>query len=102
MGVVLRSVITAWYKTLLSTEELKNIRIAHPDLPILIPGVGAQGGDLDLAVRYGLDAHSRGIIINSSRGIIYAGKGAGFANAAREAAQTLRDDINKCIDDLKK
>jgi orotidine-5'-phosphate decarboxylase len=49
-----------------------------------------------------LDAHSRGIIINSSRGIIYAGKGAGFANAAREAAQTLRDDINKCIDDLKK
>ena len=83
-------------------EELKNIRIAHPDLPILIPGVGAQGGDLDLAVRYGLDAHSRGIMINSSRGIIYAGKGAGFANAAREAAQTLRDDINKCIDDLKK
>jgi orotidine-5'-phosphate decarboxylase len=82
--------------------ELKNIRQAHPDLPILIPGVVAQGGDLDLAVRYGIDAHNRGIMINSSRGIIYAGKGADFANAARQAAQALRDDINKIIDGLKK
>ena len=78
--------------------ELKNLRQAHPDLPILIPGVGAQGGDLDLAVRYGIDAHNRGIMINSSRGIIYAGKGADFANAARRAAQSLRDDINKIIE----
>jgi len=61
-----------------------------------------QGGDLDLAVRYGIDTHNRGIMINSSRGIIYAGKGADFAKAARQAAQTLRDDINKCIDGLKK
>ena len=83
-------------------EELKNIRQVHPDLPILIPGVGAQGGDLDLAVRYGIDAHNRGILINSSRGIIYAGKGADFANAARQAAQTLSDNINKIIDGLKK
>ena len=83
-------------------EELKNIRQAYPDLPILIPGVGAQGGDLDLAVRYGVDAHNRGIMINSSRGIIYAGKGADFANAARQATQTLRDEINKCIDGLGK
>jgi orotidine-5'-phosphate decarboxylase len=82
--------------------ELKNIRQAHPDLPILIPGVGAQGGDLDLAVRYGIDAHNRGIMINSSRGIIYAGKGADFASAARQAAQALRDDINKIIDGLNK
>ena len=83
-------------------EELKNIRQAHPDMPILIPGVGAQGGDLELAVRYGIDAHNRGIIINSSRGIIYAGKGADFANAARRATETLRDEINKVIDGLKK
>jgi orotidine-5'-phosphate decarboxylase len=83
-------------------EELNNIRQAHPDMPILIPGVGAQGGDLELAVHYGIDAQNRGIIINSSRGIIYAGKGDDFAGAARQAAETLRDDINKIIDRLKK
>ena len=83
-------------------EELKNIRQAHPDMPILIPGVGAQGGDLELAVRYGIDTNNQGIIINSSRGIIYASKGADFAGAARRATQTLRDNINKVIDGLKK
>ena len=83
-------------------EELKNIRQAHPDLPMLIPGVGAQGGDLELAVRYGIDADNRGIIINSSRGIIYASKGADFAKAARRATQTLRDEINKVIDGIRK
>ena len=82
-------------------EELKNIRQAHPDIPILIPGVGAQGGDLELSVRYGVDTHNRGIIINSSRGIIYASKGADFAIAARRAAQTLRDEINKVVERLK-
>jgi len=78
-------------------EELKNIRQAHPDLPILIPGVGAQGGDLALAIKYGIDAAKRGIIINSSRQIIYASKGADFAAAARTATQTLRDAINREI-----
>jgi orotidine-5'-phosphate decarboxylase len=83
-------------------EELKNIRQAHPEMPILIPGVGAQGGDLELSVRSGVDAHNRGIMINSSRGILYAGKGPDFANAARRAAQTLRDEINKVIEGMKK
>ena len=83
-------------------DELNNIRLAHPDMPILIPGVGAQGGDLELSVRNGIDAHNRGIIINSSRGILYAGNGVDFANAARHAAQTLRDDINKVIEGIKK
>jgi orotidine-5'-phosphate decarboxylase len=78
-------------------EELKTIRQAHPNLPILIPGVGVQGGDLELAVKYGIDARKQGIIINSSRGIIYASKGSDFANAARRAALTLRDEINKCL-----
>ncbi|MDD5190438.1 MAG: orotidine-5'-phosphate decarboxylase [Dehalococcoidales bacterium] len=78
-------------------EELKTIRQAHPELPILIPGVGAQGGDLALAVKYGVDAQKRGIIINSSRQILYASKGADFAAAARKATQTLRDAINQEI-----
>ena len=83
-------------------EELKTLRQAHPDMPILIPGVGAQGGDLKLSVKYGIDSHKRGIIINSSRGIIYAGKGADFADASRRATETLRNDINKVIEGLKK
>ena len=78
-------------------EELKTIRQTHPDLPILIPGVGAQGGDLALAVKYGIDRHKRGIVINSSRQIIYASKGADFASAARQATLTLRDAINQDV-----
>jgi orotidine-5'-phosphate decarboxylase len=53
-------------------------------------------------VHYGVDAHKKGILINSSRGIIYAGKGADFANAARRATETLRNEINKVIDGLSK
>jgi orotidine-5'-phosphate decarboxylase len=75
-------------------EELKLIREAHPDIPLLIPGVGAQGGDLAQAVRYGVDSRGRGIIINSSRQVIYASRHKDFAQAARQAALRLRDQIN--------
>ena len=64
-------------------------------MPLLIPGVGAQGGDLELTIRYGVDAQGRGAIINSSRQIIYAGKGKDFAQAARKAAAELREQINR-------
>ncbi len=76
-------------------EELKLIRQSHPDLPLLIPGVGAQGGDLELAVRYGVDARGAKAIINSSRQIIYAAQDKDFAAAARRAAIALRDQINQ-------
>jgi orotidine-5'-phosphate decarboxylase len=82
-------------------EELKNIRQAHPDLVILIPGVGAQGGDLRQAVHFGIDINRRGILVNSSRQIIYASNGADFALAARKAARALRDEINKHLAELK-
>jgi len=82
-------------------EELKAIRQAHPDMVILIPGVGAQGGDLNLAVHYGVDKNLRGIVINSARQIIYASRGADFAIAARRAAQALRDEINKHLAEAK-
>jgi len=75
-------------------EELRLIRNNHPDMPLLIPGIGAQGGDLALTVRYGVDAHGEKAIINSSRQIIYASKGKDFAQAAGEAALSLRDEIN--------
>jgi len=77
-------------------DELKLIREAHPDMPILIPGVGAQGGDLELAVRYGVDARGEKAVINSSRQVIYASGGNDFAGAAREAASSLRERINSC------
>jgi orotidine-5'-phosphate decarboxylase len=63
-------------------------------MPLLIPGIGAQGGDLLNAVRYGVDAKGEKAIISSSRQIIYASRGEDFAVAAREAALKLRDEIN--------
>ena len=75
-------------------EELRLIRNSHPDMPLLIPGIGAQGGDLASVVRYGVNAKGEGTIINSSRGIIYASPGKDFAQAARQAASSLRDQIN--------
>ncbi|GAH21742.1 unnamed protein product, partial [marine sediment metagenome] len=75
-------------------EELRLIRQSHPDMPLLIPGIGAQGGDLASTVRYGVNAKGEGAIINSSRGIIYASRGKDFAQAARQAASLLQEQIN--------
>ncbi|MEO6186139.1 MAG: orotidine-5'-phosphate decarboxylase [Steroidobacteraceae bacterium] len=75
-------------------EELAEIRAAVGDLPFLVPGVGAQGGDVAAAVRAGRTANGLGMVLNSSRGIIYAASGADFAAAAAVAARTLRDEIN--------
>jgi orotidine-5'-phosphate decarboxylase len=74
-------------------EELAVARRLAPQANFLIPGIGAQGGDLEAAVRYGSDA-TAGPVINASRGIIYASAKADFAQAAREAALTLRNRIN--------
>jgi len=76
-------------------EELRLIRERHPDMPLLIPGIGAQGGELPSAVRYGVDSHGEKAIINSSRQIIYASREKDFAQAARSAASSLREQINQ-------
>jgi len=76
-------------------DELKEVRAIVGDIPLLVPGIGAQGGDVEKAVKSGRDSMGAGMIINSSRGIIYAGTGTGFAEAARAAAIELRDEINK-------
>ena len=78
-------------------EELKRVREMCPDMPILLPGVGAQAGDLAAAVRNGVDSEGRLAIVNSSRGILYASKGPDFAEAARRAAETLREGINEIL-----
>ncbi len=67
-------------------EALEAVRAAAPELPFLVPGIGAQGGDLRAALRAGRDARGRGLLINSSRDILYAGD-------PREAALRLRDAI---------
>lgn len=75
-------------------EELKEIRALVGDMPILIPGVGAQGGDLQTSVRCGTTKKGDRAIINSSRGIIYASSGEDFAGAAKVAARKLKEEIN--------
>ena len=79
-------------------EELKRVRSMCPDMPLLIPGVGAQGGDLASAVGYGVDARGEKAIINVSRQILYASKEKNFALAARNVAEKLRNQINECRD----
>ncbi len=79
-------------------EQLAAVREITGDVPFLVPGIGAQGGDLEAAVRCGVDARGRRAIINSSRGIIYASAGADFAEAARQATVSLRDSINRTLE----
>ena len=75
--------------------ELQVIRGIVGDMPLLIPGVGAQGGDVEAVVRNGKTADGTGLMINSSRGILYASNGADYADAAANAAKSLRDEINR-------
>jgi orotidine-5'-phosphate decarboxylase len=76
-------------------QELRTIRALCPDMPILIPGVGAQGGDLEASVAAGVDAFGEKAIIAVSRSVLYAGTGADFATAAANEARLFRDRINE-------
>ena len=78
-------------------QELKAVRELCPDMPILIPGVGAQGGSLEDAVRWGTDGSGRLAIINSSRQVLYASSGNDFPTAARIEAARLREQINQAL-----
>jgi orotidine-5'-phosphate decarboxylase len=78
-------------------EQLAQVRrIVGDDLPMLVPGVGAQGGDVAAVVNNGTNAQRSGLIISSSRAILYAGAGENFAADARRAAAALREQINVC------
>jgi orotidine-5'-phosphate decarboxylase len=76
--------------------ELAQIRAIVGDMPILVPGVGAQGGDVAAVMANGATADGTGLIISTSRAVLYAGNGEDYAEAARSAAQKLRDEINLC------
>jgi orotidine-5'-phosphate decarboxylase len=68
-------------------------------MPLLVPGIGAQGGDVEAVVRQGRTAAGNGLLVSSSRAILYASAGADFAQAARAATSALRDAINRCRHD---
>ena len=76
-------------------EEIAKVRTIVGDMPLLIPGIGAQGGDIDATVQAGCiaGAPGTGMIINSSRAILYASTGSDFAQAARDVAQSTRDAL---------
>ena len=74
--------------------ELKRVRSLAPGMPILIPGIGAQRGNLEATVRYGCDAVGELAIINVGRSILYVSNGEDFAQKAREAALNIRNRIN--------
>lgn len=75
--------------------ELKQVRTIVGDMPILIPGIGVQGGDIEATVSAGKDSRGWGMIINASRSIIYASSDNDFAQVARNATEKLRTEINR-------
>lgn len=77
-------------------EELARVRRLVGDLPLLVPGIGAQGGDIDATLQAGATALG-GLMISSSRAILYAGQGEDFAEAARQAALETRDAIRHAM-----
>ena len=78
-------------------RELAEVRDACPELPILIPGIGPQQGDLETTVRAGVDKNGERAIVNASRQVLYASKGRDFADAARRQAQDLRGGMRGAL-----
>ena len=96
-GVVLGS---PWYARMsaqieqMQPDELKSIREVVPDMPFLIPGIGAQGGDLKETISSSLDKYRRGAIINVSRDVLYASYDIHFGESARKRALEYQNKIN--------
>lgn len=78
-------------------DEIGNVRQLTGDMPLLVPGIGAQGGDIEATVRSGCDSQGRGLLINSSRAILYAGGESDYAERAAEVARDTRDLIAAAV-----
>jgi orotidine-5'-phosphate decarboxylase len=76
-------------------QQLREVRAIVGDLPLLVPGVGAQGGDVEAVVTNAKTTDGTGLVVSSSRAILYASEGDDFADAAATAAKSLRDEINR-------
>ncbi len=84
-------------------DDLATVRGICPAMPVLLPGIGAQGGDLEASVKAGVDDDGRGLVVSSSRGVIYASREpADFATAARSAAVELRSRIAAVLEGIGK
>jgi len=81
------------------SRELQEARKVCPDLPFLIPGIGAQGGDLEAAVRFGATTSGDLALINASRSILYADSGNKFAEAAAREAKKMRDEMRAIVNE---
>jgi orotidine-5'-phosphate decarboxylase len=77
--------------------QLAAVRATIGDLPVLVPGIGAQGGDLEASVQAGIDSSGRGLMISSSRQILYRSSGEDFAAAARGEAELTRNAIVQAV-----
>ncbi len=75
--------------------QLREVRAIVGDVPFLVPGVGAQGGDVEAVVTNAKTADGTGLVVSSSRAILYASQGEDFRDAAAQAAKSLRDEINR-------
>ena len=81
-------------------DDLATVRSICPLMPVLLPGVGAQGGALRASVAAGVDSSGRNLVVSSSRGILYASRDpARFQEAARSAAEELRGKINQALEE---
>lgn len=76
-------------------EQLRDVRALVGNVPFLVPGIGAQGGDVQAVVTNAKTAEGTGLIISSSRAILYASNNNDYADAAANAARDLRDEINR-------
>jgi orotidine-5'-phosphate decarboxylase len=80
-----------------NAAHLEAVRAIVPEHFLLIPGVGAQGGSLEEVSKYGMNSHC-GLLVNSSRGIIYSSSGTDFAKAVEKEAKALRDEMKEYLD----
>jgi orotidine-5'-phosphate decarboxylase len=78
-------------------EMFKDVRVLAPEYFLLVPGIGAQGGDLEATCKYGMNSQC-GLLVNSARGIIYAGNGVDFAEKAKLAATDLQQQMDEMLE----
>jgi orotidine-5'-phosphate decarboxylase len=80
-------------------EKMESIRALAPDHFFLVPGVGAQGGDLEMVSKFGMNKHC-GLLVNSSRAIIYASPSNDFADAAKNEARKVKEVMSTLLNSL--